>query len=210
MTKNKHSHKKADKWTNIGSIGELIASASSNFYWGVSLANLAYEAPEEDTSGISSYVGAALALMAFGAMYAHRKLNIYHQHDDIEHEHNEPSATHPAETQTTRLISEEKDSEEQESEHAHAHLTKLQKIALAADLITHTGDVSGAIVAGADLIAKTVVKHSLPQWGRALVQCSATLFGYSSAVANVRSCQHAIIAQNEQEASHKNPAASIV
>ncbi|EKD72370.1 MAG: hypothetical protein ACD_45C00690G0006 [uncultured bacterium] len=210
MTKHKHHHKKADKWTNIGSIGELIASASSNFYWGVSLANLAYASPEEDASGISSYVGAALALMAFGAMYAHRKLNIYHQHDDIEHKNNEKSAEHPAETQTEQLISEEKDFEEQDTEHSHVHLTQLQKIALAADLITHTGDVSGAIVAGADLIAKTVVKHSLPQWGRALVQCGATLFGYSSAVANVRSCRHAIVEQNEQEASHKNPAARLV
>lgn len=192
----KCNHKKADKWTNIATVGEGLSSALSNFYWGVSLANLAYETPDEDASGAPLYVGLMLTLLAVGAMYAHRKLNTYHQHAAHEDDICQHSNT-PVDPLAIGFVNER--SRLKQNDHQHEHLTKIQKAALAADFVTHTGDVSGAITAGIDLVARfSAGKNSVPQWGRAIIQCCATLFGASSAVANVRSCKNAIVEQNKQ------------
>lgn len=163
MTKCNHGTKIVDG-SNIATAGKDLASVLSNFYWGVSLVNLFYQSPDDRTSNMSIYVGAMFALLAFGAMYAHRKLNTYHQHLEYSHE--------------------------------HSHLTCPQKIALAADFVIHTGNTSGAITAGIDFITKGAIKSTLPQWGRALVQCGATLFGAVSAVENMKRCKNALLKHN--------------
>lgn len=190
-----HSHNTADKWTNLATMGEGISSGSSNFYWGISIANLisSFCSLEETPPALFWGFGASLTILAFGSMYAHRKLNIYHQHThahanidehsvlDVEHAHGH----HKIDIHSD-LIS---------SELPKAPLHAGQKIALCADFISHTGDVCGPLTAGVDAMTKAM-SVTLPLWGKALVQAGATLLGTATAVANVRSCKHAIIEQN--------------
>lgn len=196
-----HGHggheKKADFWTEVATVGEAISSALSNFYWGVSLTNLFYQSPDDDTaSDISLYVGIAFSALALGSAYTHRQLNIYHQHKHKEASEKAPFYTmnfpYEVEDHETSLLT--PDSQEG---HDHPPLTGMQKIALGADFVTHTGDVSGAISAGSDLIAKTAFNTVLPAWSKIAVQSTATVCGMFSAYANVRTCQHAMTAKDD-------------
>jgi hypothetical protein len=189
-----HNHYTADRWTNLATIGEGISSGTSNFYWGISIADLISSLfiSEETPPALSWGLGLGLTAFALGSMYAHRKLNIFHQHAHG-HEHEPVRDQHAC------------NHHEVEIHHYHHHhnsderpkiLSLGQKAALCADFISHTGDVCGPISAGVDAITKIALKTTLSPWGNALVQTGSTLVGAVTAVANVRSCKHAIMAQN--------------
>jgi hypothetical protein len=176
-----HNHNNtADIWTNLATIGEGISSGASNFYWGISIADLISSLfiSEETPPALSWGLGLGLTAFALGSMYAHRKLNIFHQHahghghEQVEIHHHHSSDERPK------------------------TLSLGQKAALCGDFISHTGDVCGPISAGVDAITKIALKTTLPPWGNVLVQTGSTLVGAVTAVANVRSCKHAIMAQN--------------
>lgn len=75
----------------------------------------------------------------------------------------------------------------------HAHLSKTEKLALFGDLISHTGDIAGPVTFVIDL----ATNNAIPRWGKALVQCGATLFGCLSSLANVRTCKDAMLEKSE-------------
>jgi len=184
---------KADIWTNLAAFGEGISSGFSNFYWGISLAELISSLciSEETPPALSWGLGIGFTAFAIGSIYAHRKLNIFHQHG---HSHAEVSHGHSHGVN------------EGACGHSHGHgsssmeqnkgLRLVQKAALFADFISHTGDVCGPISAGFDGITKTILKTSLPPWGNATVQLVSVVIAAHTAVGNVRSCKHAIVAQN--------------
>jgi hypothetical protein len=182
-----HNHKTADKWTNFATIGEGISSGASNFYWGISIADLISSLfiSEETPPPLSWGLGLCLTAFALGSMYAHRKLNIFHQHGSESVEKHHECGHHEVEVH-----------QDHNSGELSKTLSLAQKAALCADFISHTGDVCGPIAAGVDVIAKITINSALPPWGKVLVQAGTTLVGAVTAVANVRSCKHAIIAQN--------------
>jgi hypothetical protein len=239
-----HDHKKADIWTNLGTVGEGAVSAISNFYWGMSLANLMDSNAEDDDrlSTASISVGLAFSILALGAMYAHRKLNTFHQpatqqaveatdaehlpehvititadsdsppplmHDHAHCSHHSHAPIMPAQNDLQHpFLEEEKQSDQVEDQ--GGKLSTLQKAALVSDFFTHTGDMSGGLALGVDLIANQVVGVKIPYLAKVLTRCSLTLFGMAGSVANVRSCKDAIVQQNEHEDMHAHTAAARV
>lgn len=186
-----HNHNTADRWTNLATIGEGISSGASNFYWGISIADLISSLfiSEETPPALSWGLGLSLTAFALGSMYAHRKLNIFHQHAHG-HGHEPVEDQHECEHHEVEIHHHHNSDERPKT------LSLGQKAALCADFISHTGDVCGPISAGVDAITKIALKTTLPPWGNALVQTGSTLVGAVTAVANVRSCKHAIMAQN--------------
>lgn len=206
-----HQQTTADIWTKLAAAGEGTASLISDAYWIGGLIDLAAQL-DDDGYGLSWYgmgFGTALALVtAAGSAYSHTMLNLNHQREEITHDH--ICKTDQQITETDHLITNDEDEEhshDQDEEHHHDHdhshdhdgkLTWLQYAALAGDYISHIGDIAGPITFIADIAAK----DRLPLWGKALVQCGATLFGGISSVANVRSCKNSIEELNKNQAEH--------
>jgi len=193
-----HSHKKADTWTNIATLGELVSSFISDAYWLGGLFDLATDC-DKDFLELSRYAiifGVIVAVLsASGAAYSHRALNTVHQKstDDDGDEH-------------IILLAQDEEHEEHEehaADHAHNHLSKVQLAALVGDMISHTGDIAGPIT----FVVHLAMKSALPRWGEALVQCGATIFGALSTIANVRTCKDAMLEKNAHSSPglHINP-----
>lgn len=184
-----HQQTTADVWTKLATAGEATASFISDAYWLGGLIDLAAQL-DDAGYGLSWYgmgFGAAIALLtAAGSAYSHTALNLNHQHHPAEH----------AEEDRERepLLK----SSQHERQHQAANITIPQKIALAGDFISHVGDIAGPITFVADIIAK----DRLPLWGKALIQCGATLFGGVASVANVRSCRNSMYELNAQQHEH--------
>lgn len=177
-----HDHsKKADIWTILGTLGEGFAHTFLNYYWGVSIADLAFSTEEDAAkSPIPATVGALFALFSIGSMYAHQKLNTFHQNDN-----------HEGEEQNVLTV--ESQNEKKPSE---THLSKRQKLALISDFFSHTGDISGAVITGINSVTRN---YQIPRYGNVLIQLGATFVGAVTSVASVRSCRHAIKSQNEEK-----------
>ena len=184
-----HNHKTADCWTNLATIGEGFSSVASNLYWGTSMADLisSFFNYEETPSALYWGLGLGMTGFSLGSMYAHRKLNIYHQHA---HGHEPLDVQEECEHHVVEIHHHHNSSERPKT------LSLGQKVALYADFISHTGDVYAPISASVKAMTENIIKTNLPPWGNALVQVGATLAGASTAVGNVRSCKHAIMAQN--------------
>jgi hypothetical protein len=172
-------------WSNVALVGDGLSSMMSNFYWGVSIVELIEsilgQSPEDSTdSKISVYVGMIFSVAAIGAAITQRELNIYM--------HSSAAVTEDLETPLTQKPIN------------LPPLTSLQIIALASLAFTNTGDVSGAISAGVDLITTLALKTTMSLQSKLALQCSATLFGATAAVANVNSCKRAM----KENAAKKN------
>jgi hypothetical protein len=165
-----HEHTDADKWTKIAAIAEGVTGFISNTYWLATLFDIISGA-EESAAGISFYAmgfGVIIAsLSASGAAYSHYVLNKQYQH------------TGNTQFSINGIMV--------------GDLTKLQKLALIGDYLSHIGEITGPLTFVADLVAN----NRLPRWGKALVQCGATLFGAVASVANVRTCKNSMVESNK-------------
>lgn len=194
-----HSHeKKADAWTKIGAAGEAAASFISDAYWLGGLIDLAAQLDDVGV-GLSWYglgFGSALSLLlTVGSVYSHTIVNINHQDKnhatDCEHHHEEPTKSN---------VNEDEDKHIQQKLLTGKGETKPtlsipQKLALVSDFVSHTGDIAGPIT----FIANIASQSALPVWGKALVQCGATLFGGVSSVAGVRTCKNSMLKANKEK-----------
>lgn len=189
-----HHQKKTDIWTKLAAVGEGTASLISDAYWIGGLIDLAAQL-DEDGYGLSWYgmgFGTALALItAAGSVYSHTMLNLNHQNEKNHHEE--------ADHETESLINSHPEDHDHHQGQAHSHhhsgrLTWLQRGALTADFISHAGDIAGPIT----FIAEIVAKERLPWWGKGIIQCSATLFGGVSSIANVRACANSMRELNKK------------
>lgn len=179
-----HGQNHADNWTNIAAAGEMVASFLSDSYWLGGLLDLATGLPEE-ALGLSYWgigVGTVAALLsAGGAAYAHWMLNTVHQ-----------AADHTVSDEELPVAAAAKD-ENSNPLVPKVQLTGKQKLALTGDYISHVGDIAGPIT----FVANLATKNGLPRWGKALIQCGATLYGGLASVANVRTCRDAMLKANK-------------
>lgn len=197
-----HSGKRADIWTNIATVGEGVSSFVSDAYWLASWFDVG-AGFEPVALGLSYYAiafGTVTALLsAGGAAYSHRALNTTHQtskdiekntskkhtHEDEEHEHEHHSHTdykEPTEITPIKL-------------HSHPYSLRWpQKLALVGDFISHTGDIAGPIT----FVVNLATQNKIPRWGKILTQCSSTLFGGFSSIANVRTCSKEMVKLNKE------------
>lgn len=194
MSHCRHTHHEhsttADIWTKMAAVGEGTASLISDAYWIGGLIDLAAQL-DDDGYGLSWYgmgFGTALALVtAVGSAYSHSMLNINHQAQAA-------SPIHEAhEGDTEQLINTPADF----NHHQPAKLSWPQRAALLGDYISHTGDMAGPIT----FIANIAAKDRLPIWGKAIIQCGATLFGGVSSLANVRTCKNSMLELNEKHSA---------
>lgn len=190
-----HSHQKADKWTNIATLGEATASFISDAYWLGSIFDVASGFTPE-YMGLSTHAlgfGATLALLsAGGAAYSHRVLNKHHQPDSAD---GEDKTIDQCEKGQHSLITSSINAQPQQqlvtSTHTqtkHSHLAWWQLLALCGDFISHTGDIAGPLT----FVITLATSNSLARWKKGLAQCGTTLFGAVSTAANVRTCKDAM------------------
>lgn len=229
MAQCRHAHHNsgsstADIWTKLAAVGEGTTSYISDSFWLGSWVDLLIGA-DDAGFGLSWYglsAGMILAaITAAGSVYSHTALNMAHQNNGAEEEHDEhcehdhkhlheksvlingdeDEHKHYSATDTEIEI----DQEPIELEHEHTHdntvkpntgLTALQKAALLGDYISHTGDIAGPIVFVSDIVGG----KKMPVWGGILVQCSATLFGGITSIANVRTCRNSMLELNRRQA----------
>lgn len=161
----------SDIWTKLSALGELTTSLISDAYWIASLFELVVGNEHEQNAVSLSWTAFALGtsiavFTALGATYSHWHLNLKNQH------HHSTSEAH------YRNL----DAPEEAKQRS---LSKMQYFALACDWVSHTGDVAGPIAFVVDLMSKgqLTVQH------KAIVYCSATLFGAVSSYADVRTCR---------------------
>ncbi len=195
-----HDYKHADKWTNTATVGEATASFISDAYWLATLFDIVSNF-EPDSLGLSFYgvgFGAILALLsAGGAAYSHRTLNTLHQperSDEISIVENSTAEYVPMPDMSIQTKN-----NMEHSENKHAHLTLLQKLALAGDFISHAGDIAGPLT----FVINLATNNNLSRFGKGLVQCGATLFGGIASIANVRTCKGAMLELNMSEDSSR-------
>jgi hypothetical protein len=183
-----HTVASADKWTKFGAAGEAVASFISDAYWLGGLVDLVAQLDKTGV-GLSWYglgVGSFFSfILTVGSVYSHTVVNANHQESSHEHradecEHQHSVSKHRADEQGLLI--------------ADTPLTVMQKLALIADFVSHTGDIAGPIT----FVAQIAAREALPSWGTALVQCGATLFGGVSSVAGVRTCKKNMEARNAQ------------
>lgn len=204
-----HSHgHKADAWTKLGAAGEGAASFISDAYWIGGLIDLAAQLDDVGI-GLSWYglgFGCGLSLLlTAGSVYSHTIVNINHQDAN----HSGECKPHQSDKSTkSNSADDEKDIQQKlianESE-TQPNLTWTQKAALTSDFISHTGDIAGPLT----FIANIASRNSLPIWGKALVQCGATLFGSLSSVAGVRTCKNSMLKRNKEKMEHEKEHAEI-
>ncbi|HSW69649.1 MAG TPA: hypothetical protein VLI69_05825 [Gammaproteobacteria bacterium] len=177
------SHK-PDRWTNLAALGTLATDATSNFYWAVTLSNLMKQLidkninqplEENNLPNGSLIAGCLLMLFALGSAYAHRAVN--------------------ARLQANKKEKKEGLLKSKEHHAASSHLSIWQRISLAADFVTHSGDVSEALIAGSKLMAQYAVKEPLTVLGGIVLEGGGTLLGALCAIAEVRTCKHAMIGE---------------
>jgi hypothetical protein len=207
MAQCRHNHtpiKKADGWTKVAMVGEAAASFVSDGYWMGGIIDLAFSL-EDDGLGLSWWgigFGAGLSLViAAGTAYSHTMLNIHHQDDEHAPQETSPLINDCNDHQHEHTHSDSGHEHNHDDDH-HAHqpaesdgrLRFLQKLALAGDFVSHTGDIAGPLT----FVSKMIAKDRLPIWGTVLVECGATLFGGVSSVANVRTCAKSMRVRNQQ------------
>ena len=190
-----HNHQNADILTNTAAVIEAATSFISDLYWLATFFDTA-SGFEINMFGLSFYglgFGTIIALLsASGAAYSHRTLNTHHQQSHVDKKNTvqkDIEATpcrQDIELETCNKLS------PLIVEHEHLHLTKLQKLSLVGDFISHTGDVAGPIM----FVVNLATYNQLPQWGKLVAQCSASLFGGIASVANVRTCKNAMEIMN--------------
>jgi hypothetical protein len=169
---NHEDEKAADFWTNIFSLKELVVSACDNYSLASSVVFLAFKLAESSGKYYWEIItGGSLALLSLGSAYTHRILSAHHQHT---HNH-----SHASDTQ-------------------HHHLSIGEKTALVADYITHVGEPAGAIPALIETSLKTVHGKQLSAKNRIIVYAASTGFGLFSAIADVRTCSHAMQEENKK------------
>lgn len=167
---------------NAAFLGTLASSASSNFYCGYDFAKLIMESflnkslEDPENENIAIYVGGVLAICALGSAITDRELNIYMHSSVPESDIEQPLAR----------------SDNVDPDPSLPPLTRSQMLVLACLALTYTGDVSGAIMAGFDLLTAQVLKVSVSKTTRAMTQCASILFATGSTVAGVKSCKVAI------------------
>jgi hypothetical protein len=170
-------------------------------------------------------IGASLGvafLLAFGAAYCHGVLNQQFQDPDVDAEkenaaeektetqpyHTLPEETHPTTTLQDSLLNDtlydEESSESPVHENAAAEnpdnyaLTGLQKALLAADGFCHGAGKAGAVMGIVDSLTTYLNPSFNTPVVRIVTQCAATLFGASTAVADVNTCKKSLVKHNKE------------
>jgi hypothetical protein len=186
-----HSHGKttADIWTMLAAAGELIPGVISNTFWIGGAIDLIGQL-DEQALGLSyygmSFGAAASIIITISATYSHTVLNVNNQNDekhdhDDEHDDDDDLEAQPLVNDTVK---------------PDTSLTVGQQAALVGDFIAHTGETSGPIVMGADIVigALKPANTFLP---KVIVAGVATLFGAVASVADVRTCYTSMVERNE-------------
>lgn len=213
-----HNNARSDIWTNVGAVGEAVSGLISDSYWLATSFDIASRF-EEDVMGLSYYglaFGVIVGLLsAGGAAYCHRQLNTSHQNEPQNNQRNQTDydtiqqssdssdncAIAIQETPAAENIHPSTDDQDSSSEplvtRGNKKLTTAQKVALAGDFISHTGENAGPIT----FVASLATQGALPRWGKSIVQVGATLFGAATSVANVRTCKNNLAERNEDQPS---------
>lgn len=189
-------------WTTfflgLGGLGELLSKAVSNGYWGVDLAHLIYEPKDENDPAhyVIYAVAGVFALTAGGAAYLHWLLNGAHSHSG--HDHKQKKASGPVSAPHSSINFQVlREGEGEVEPETKSGPTKMQWVALVTDYITHIGETSGPLTYGFDqLTASQGVQ--LPEWVRPVSILLLTLFSSLTAVADVRTCYHAMMGHSDE------------
>jgi hypothetical protein len=164
-------------WLTTFSTGcEAISNLINNYQWGAQLVQLF---TSEDKAAIGA--GIIMAIFAVGSMYAHQKFNGHHEHGHS-HSHGYNSLSHS-----------------EHHHHSHGALTRVQKVSLRSDYITHYCEAASPMYEFANKFAdKHLGYKKLSTPVKAGLFGATTIFGMFAAAAEYRNCKNVFVLSNEE------------
>lgn len=209
----------ADFWTFMATFIEWLEDSLSCYYYTKAWIDLTQN-PDDPPSQPAVIVGAFFTAISLLSLYPHLKQHTHYQAkrridmDKATPDASSASAVSIPTSEPKLLAHAEHQSDECKHEHGHAHThghgyghTKFwQRFTLLADGFTHACSTAGDYAA----LLQAVSGNPATFWKRTAILAAAGALGAATAPAEMRNCEHAIVASNVRKLENETTSSPVI